>query len=69
MSWSYGVRVAHRWLSIFFTLAVVGNFGAMALGPVPDWLTYLPLFPLLLMLLSGLYLFALPYLAKGRRVV
>ena len=42
---------------------------AMALGPVPDWLTYLPLFPLLLMLLSGLYLFALPYLAKGRRVV
>ncbi len=68
MIWSYGVRVAHRWLSVFFTLAVVANFGAMALGAVPDWLTYLPLLPLFLMLVSGLYLFALPYLAKGRRV-
>lgn len=67
MSWSLGARVGHRWLSIVFTLTVVANFAAMAFGAVPEWLTYLPLFPLLLMLLSGLYLFALPYLAKGRR--
>ena len=66
MSWSMGVRVAHRWLSIFFTLTVVGNFAAMAIGPVPMWLTYLPLAPLFLMLVSGLYLFAMPYLARRR---
>ena len=64
MRWSFGVRVAHRWLSISFTLAVGGNFGAMAFGAVPMWLTYLPLLPLFLMLVSGLYLFALPYLAR-----
>ena len=64
MSFSMWVRLGHRWLSILFTATVVANFVAMALGPVPAWITYAPLPPLFLMLASGLYMFALPYLSR-----
>jgi hypothetical protein len=53
-------------MSIVFTLAVVANFAAMSQGPPPPWLTYSPLFPLALLLLSGLYLFVLPYATRWR---
>jgi hypothetical protein len=36
----------------------------MALGEPPLWLVYAPLPPLFLLLFTGLYMFALPYLAK-----
>jgi len=58
------VRQTHRWLSIIFTATVIANFVAMALGEPPPWLVYSPLPPLLLMLITGLYLFVLPYLPK-----
>ena len=60
------VRQSHRWLSIIFTLCVIANFAAMAFGPVPALITYSPLLPLFLMLLTGLYMFFLPYLSKKR---
>jgi hypothetical protein len=60
------VRQSHRWLSILFTLTVIANFAVRAQGEPPAWITYSPLPPLFLMLISGLYLFALPYLGKGR---
>jgi cellulose synthase/poly-beta-1,6-N-acetylglucosamine synthase-like glycosyltransferase len=66
MSWSKWVRQTHRWLSIAFTLTVIANFAAMTQGPPPPWVTYSPLLPLFLLLFSGLYLFALPYIAKRR---
>jgi hypothetical protein len=66
MSWSKRVRQLHRWLSIAFTLTVIANFVAMARGTPPAWVTYSPLFPLALLLFSGLYLFALPYAGRGR---
>lgn len=66
MSWNKWVRQTHRWLSIAFTLTVIANFVAMTQGPPPAWLTYSPLFPLFLLLFSGLYLFALPYATKWR---
>lgn len=59
------IRQSHRWLSILFTLTVILNFAAMALGPVPAAITYAPLPVLFLMLVSGLYLFALPYLRRA----
>ncbi len=65
MNWDHWMRQGHRVLSIFFTLVVLANFAAMTQGPPPAWLTYLPLAPLLLMAVSGLYLFALPYLRRG----
>jgi hypothetical protein len=67
---SYWIRQAHRWVSIIFTLTVIANFVAIGLGggnPPPAWITYSPLLPLALLLFSGLYLFALPYLVRARR--
>ena len=64
------IRQSHRWISIVFTLTVVANFAAMAMNPgemPPAFITYSPLLPLALLMLSGLYLFALPYTAKSRR--
>ncbi len=66
MSWNTWIRQSHRWLSIIFTMTVIANFVAMGLGEPPAWLVYAPLLPLLLMLLSGLYLFVLPYTAGSR---
>jgi len=68
MSAAEWMRQSHRWLSIVFTLTVVANFVARGLHPgePPAWITYAPLPPLFLQLFSGLYLFALPYLGKGR---
>jgi len=57
------IRQAHRWISIIFTVAVAANFATMAFGTPPVWVVYSPLLPLFLLLFSGLYLFALPYLA------
>ena len=58
------IRQIHRWLSILFTLTVIANFVAMTQGQPPAWITYSPLFPLGLLLLTGLYMFALPYARK-----
>ena len=68
MSWNNVVRQTHRWLSIVFTITVIANFVAMGMGQrqPPAWVTYSPLFPLALLLLSGLYLFALPYASRWR---
>jgi hypothetical protein len=60
------IRQVHRWLSIIFTLTVLANFAAMARGTPPAWITYSPLLPLFLLTFSGLYMFALPYVAKRR---
>jgi hypothetical protein len=65
-NWNHCIRQTHRWLSMAFTLTVIANFVAMARGTPPAWVTYSPLLPLALLLLSGLYLFALPYLTKWR---
>lgn len=64
------VRQIHRWISIIFTLTVIANFVALAQGSgtmPPAWITYSPLLPLFLLMISGLYLFALPYLVRWRR--
>jgi hypothetical protein len=67
MNFAQAMRQGHRWLSILFTLTVVANFAAMAIvGQPPMWIVYAPLPPLFLMLASGLYLFALPYVARRR---
>lgn len=64
--WSSWIRRAHRWLSVVFTVTVLANFLALSRGTPPAWVAYSPLPPLALLLLSGIYLFALPYLARWR---
>jgi hypothetical protein len=66
LGWNAWIRQIHRWLSIIFTLTVIANFIAMALGTPPPWVVYSPLPPLFLLLFTGLYMFALPYAAKWR---
>ena len=58
------IRQIHRWLSMAFTVTVIANFIALSQGQPPAWVTYSPLLPLALMLLSGLYLFVLPYFVR-----
>ena len=67
MNWNLLIRQGHRWISILFTLAVLLNIAAMTQGQPPLWIGLLALFPLILLLVSGLYLFALPYIARARR--
>jgi cytochrome b len=66
MNWNRLIRQGHRWLSIAFTIAVIFNIVAMTMGTQAVWVGLLALFPLILLLISGLYLFALPYVAPWR---
>ena len=61
------IRQFHRWISIAFTLSVIATFIALALPEPLVWVSYIPLMPLFLLLATGLYLFALPHLARWRR--
>ena len=64
MNWNKWIRQIHRWLSIAFTVTVIANFVAMGVGEPPAWVVYSPLLPLFLLMFSGLYMFALPYLSR-----
>ena len=66
MTWTPWIRQVHRWVSIAFTLAVIANVVAMARGEPPFWVGLLALAPLVLLLLTGLYMFVLPYAAAWR---
>ncbi|MDG2530561.1 hypothetical protein [Caulobacter endophyticus] len=62
------IRQSHRWLSIAFTLGVLTYIVVMSmLGQPAAWVGLLALIPLILLLVSGLYLFALPYVLRLRR--
>lgn len=74
MNWNRRIRQIHRWLSMLFTIGVIANiiniFGMGQEQPAV-WVGMMALIPLILLLLSGLYLFALPYIARqdhGRSV-
>jgi hypothetical protein len=66
LNWNAWIRQVHRWLSIAFTVAVIINIVAMTQKEPAMWVGLLALLPLVLLLLSGLYLFALPYAARWR---
>ena len=55
------IRQIHRWLSIAFVVSVIVTSVALAQEKPAVWVSYLPLPTLFLLLLTGLYLFALPY--------
>ena len=65
------VRQIHRWVSIAFTLGVIANIAAISQLHGDEkpamWVGLTALLPLIVLLLTGLYMFVLPYLAKGRR--
>jgi len=66
VNWNKWIRQFHRWVSIIFTLTVIVTFIALAQEKPVVWVSYVPLLPLALLVLTGLYLFALPYITKWR---
>jgi ABC-type polysaccharide/polyol phosphate export permease len=65
MKWNIWIRQFHRWVSIIFTAIVIAIFIALGLGKEPaEWVYFLPLLPLALLLLTGLYMFVLPYATR-----
>jgi hypothetical protein len=66
MNWNKWVRQTHRWLSIAFTVAVIVTLVALGQKEPVIWVSYLPLAPLALLQISGLYLLVLPHAAKWR---
>lgn len=66
MNGSKWIRQFHRWLSIAFTLAVIANLLVTGREKIALYVGLFTLLPLALLLVTGLYLFALPYLAKAR---
>lgn len=67
MKWSRSIRQAHRWLSLVFTALVVANVALNFVGTSEDLaltVGFATLVPLGLLLLSGLYLFVLPYAVR-----
>jgi len=70
MNWSEWIRQTHRWLSITFTVLVVVNIVLNFVAPGPEqlalWVGMLTLLPLALLMLTGPYLFVLPYTNRWR---
>ena len=70
MNWNKWFRQSHRWLSMIFTLLVLVNVVLNVLVAEQEqlilWVGLATLLPLFLLLFTGLYLFVLPYTAKGR---
>lgn len=65
MNWSLWIRQFHRWVSILFSAIVLAIFVTLGIGQQPaEWVYYLPLPPLFLLIFSGLYMFFRPYLRK-----
>jgi hypothetical protein len=60
------IRETPRWVSIAFTVAVIVNVAALVLQAQAVWIGLLALAPLIFLMITGLYMFALPYLAKRR---
>ena len=59
MSWSKWIRQIHRWLSIAFTVSIVVTVVALAQAEPVVWVSYVPLLPLALLLITGLYMLSL----------
>ena len=63
------IRQIHRWLSIVFTAGVMFNIVMIVIlkgEELAFWVYLLPLGPLALLLPTGLYMFAQPYVARLR---
>lgn len=62
-----GIRQFHRWTSIVFVATVIFNTVMLVIGKQATWVGLTALFPLILLTITGLYMFARSYLAKGRK--
>jgi hypothetical protein len=65
LNWNRWIRQAHRWISIAFTVAVILNGVAVARGRYTSRLGLMVVLPLALLMLTGICLFALPFVSQG----
>ena len=61
------IRQFHRWVAAAFVLSVVATTIALAQPQPIIWVSYIPLLPLALLALTGIYLFVLPYFTRRQR--
>ena len=61
------IRQFHRWIAAAFVVSVIATTIALAQPQPMIWVSYIPLLPLALLALSGIYLFVLPYFARRPR--
>jgi hypothetical protein len=66
MNWNRGLRQVHRWTSIVFTVSIIVTTVALLQDEPLIWVSYVPLLPLAVLLLTGLYLFTLPHAQRWR---
>lgn len=63
------IRQFHRWMAVIFTLAVITNivvnFAVVTPKEIVFWIGSLTLLPLGLLMLTGIYMFFLPYMRRG----
>ncbi len=64
MNWNKWVRQTHRWLSIAFTVGVIVNLVAVFQKKYTAWVGLMALLPLILLMVTGLYMFVVPYATK-----
>ena len=60
------IRQFHRWTSAVFVLSVIATTIALMQPQPMVWVSFVPLAPLALLALTGIYMFVLPYLPKRR---
>jgi hypothetical protein len=60
------IRQFHRWTSAVFVLSVIATTIALTQPAPIMWMSYVPLAPLALLAITGIYMFVLPYLPKRR---
>ena len=58
------VRRAHRVVAAVFVLAVIANFAVMGRGDIAEWVGKATLLPLVLLMVSGIWMGVAPYLRK-----
>lgn len=59
-------RRIHRGLAVVFTASVIITVIALVQAEPVIWLSYIPLFPLALLFVTGAYMFVLPYRNRRR---
>lgn len=60
------IRQFHRWTALVFTVTTVVTAVVLALETSADWISYVPLFPLAVLLVTGLTMYAQHYLGRRR---
>lgn len=61
-------RQFHRWTALVFTVTTVVTAVALALETSAEWISYVPLLPLALLLVTGLTMYTQHYLGRRRTV-